>query len=352
MEKQHTAGAFLQPGEGTTALTIVIVNWNGGEKLLRCLHSVRASRTSFPVKVIVVDNDSVDGSRERATAEFPEFHVVNTGANLGFGRGNNHARPWVDTPLVLFLNPDTELFPDTLEKAVRSLLARPRVGMLGCQMRYPDGTVQQLGLQWFPTPGRAFWELLVPDLLRRWFSPWLCHDPCKSGPVRKLYGGFLLARRDVLDAVGWFDERYFMYAEDVDLSQSVRRAGWELYYDAGCAIVHACGGASQRAPSGFSVLMKQRSVEQLIEKHQGRSAARRYRLLVGTAAGLRWLGLTLAAILPSPGLRARLQHARARTRLLWDWAWHGREAAVPARPTPPPREAVPPNGANLLSATP
>ncbi|GIX49823.1 MAG: hypothetical protein KatS3mg132_017 [Limisphaera sp.] len=346
----NTATPRADPGE--TALTIVIVNWNGGEKLLRCLRSIRTSRTSFPLKVIVVDNDSVDGSRERAVVEFPEFQVLNTGANLGFGRGNNFARPWVHTPLVLFLNPDTELFPDTLEKAVRSLLARPRVGILGCQMRYPDGTVQQLGLQWFPTPARVFWELLVPGLLRRWFSHWLCQDPCKSGPVRKLYGGFLLARRDVLDAVGWFDERYFMYAEDVDLSESVRRLGWELYYEAGCAIVHACGGTSERAPSGFSVLMKQRSVQQLIEKYQGRSAAWRYRLLVGVAAGLRRLGLMLAGILPSRGRRVRREHAWARTQLLWDWAWHGREASVPARPTPPPRDTVPPNGASLLSATP
>ena len=317
-------GGSLESG---TALTIVIVNWNGGEKLLRCLRSIRASRTSFPVRVIVVDNDSADGSRERAAAEFPDFQVVNTGANLGFGRGNNFARPWVHTPLVLFLNPDTELFPDTLEKAVRSLLARPGVGMLGCQMRYPDGTVQELGLQWFPTPERVFLELVVPGLLRRGFiSRWLCHDPCKSGPVRKLYGGFLLARKPVLDAVGWFDERYFMYAEDADLSRSVRELGWELYYEAECAIIHLCGGISERAPSGFSVLMKQKSIHLLIEKYQGHFAAWRHRLAVGLAAAIRRFGLLF---MPSSPKR---ENARARTRFLWEWAWEGREATVPSRP--------------------
>jgi GT2 family glycosyltransferase len=70
-----------------------------------------------------------------------------------------------------------------------------------------------------------------------------------------------LIRKPVLDAAGWFDERYFMYAEDVDLSRTVRALGWELYYDADCAIVHACGATSRKAPSGFSVLMKQRSVQ-------------------------------------------------------------------------------------------
>ncbi|MGA4578903.1 glycosyltransferase family 2 protein [Limisphaera sp. VF-2] len=319
-----------------TSLTIVIVNWNGGEKLLRCLRSIRNSRTTFPVKVIVVDNDSRDGSRERAAAEFPEFQVLNTGANLGFGRGNNFARPWVDTPLVLFLNPDTELFPDTLEKAVRSLLDRPRVGMLGCQMRYPEGTVQELGLQWFPTPGRVFLELLVPGLLRRGLlSRWVPrHDPTRSGRVEKLYGGFLLVRKAVLDAAGWFDERYFMYAEDVDLSRTVRALGWELYYDADCAIIHACGATSRKAPSGFSVLMKQRSINQLIEKYRGAGAARRHRWAVALAAGLRLAALWLPYALARGSRRAsaRLETAWQRTRLLWQWACCGREAEVPTQP--------------------
>lgn len=315
------------PGDAQPELTIVIVNWNGGEKLLDCLRSIRASRTSFPVKVILVDNDSADGSRERATAAFPEFRVVNTGANLGFGRGNNYARDWVVTPLVLFLNPDTVLLPDTLEKAVQSLLARPGTGMLGCQQLDPDGTVQELGLQWFPTPERVFLELLVSDWLRRGFpSRWLRHDPMRSGPVRKLYGGFLLARKEVLDAVGWFDEQYFMYAEDADLSRTVRNRGWDLYYEAGCAIIHAGGGASARAPGGFSVRMKQRSIHQLIQKYQGGFAAWRHRWAVALAAALRLCALRL---MPSD---RNWENARVRSRLLWDWAWHGREAAVPARP--------------------
>lgn len=327
---QPTAGA--EP----VALTIVIVNWNGGEKLLSCLRSIRASRTTFPVKVVVVDNDSRDGSREQAAAEFPEFLVLNTGANLGFGRGNNFARPYVDTPLVLFLNPDTELFPDTLEKAVHSLLSRPTVGMLGCQMRYPDGTVRELGLQWFPTPGRVFLELFLPSLLRRRsLARWVPRqDPHRSGAVEKLYGGFLLIRKPVLDAAGWFDERYFMYAEDVDLSHTVQALGWELYYDADCAIVHACGVTSRKAPSGFSVLMKQRSIRQLIEKYQGRFAAQRYQWAVGLAAGLRLVGLSLARRMGIGPATApdRLEHAWQRSLLLWEWACKGREASIPGAP--------------------
>ncbi len=318
------------------ALTIVIVNWNGGEKLLSCLRSILTSQTSFPVRVIVVDNNSQDGSREQAAGEFPEFRVLNTGANLGFGRGNNFARPWVETPLVLFLNPDTELFPDTLEKAVRSLVSRPHVGLLGCQMRYPDGAVQELGLQWFPTPGRVFWELSIPGLLRRKpLARWVPQqDPVRSGSVQKLYGGFLLARKAVLDAAGWFDERYFMYAEDVDLSRTVRDLGWDLYYEAECAVIHACGAASEKAPGGFSILMKQRSINRLIEKYQGPRAARRLRRAVCLASGLRLLGLWLLRKLSAvTGAESRpLDHAWQRSVLLWQWACRGREAEVPDQP--------------------
>ena len=142
-------------------LTVVIVNWNSGELLLRCLRSIRASRTCFAVKVIVVDNDSSDGSREAAQRLFPEFHIFNSGANLGFGRANNLARPLTDTPLVLFLNPDTELKPDTLERCASCLREHPEVGALACKMLYPDGTVQQQGIQWHLTPWRAFVELML-----------------------------------------------------------------------------------------------------------------------------------------------------------------------------------------------
>ena len=332
MTKENVVAA-----EASHAVTVIIVNWNGGENLIRCLHSLLNCTVTFPVKVIVVDNDSRDGSRERAAADFPKFLFLNTGANVGFGRGNNFARPYVQTPLVLFLNPDTVLYPDTLEKAVRSLLRRPRVGIWGCQSRSADGAVRELGLQWFPTPGRVFLELVGGKLLWRRpiarLLPW--HDPQSSGPVEKLYGGFMLCRKEALDAAGWFDERYFMYAEDVDLSHTVRELGWELYYDAECAIVHIGGATSDKAPSGFSVLMQLRSNNQMIEKYQGRCAARRHRWAVGLAAAIRLAVLGIAKFLRvvrGPLMPSRWEAAWERTQWLWQWAWRGREAPIPAYP--------------------
>jgi GT2 family glycosyltransferase len=263
-------------------LTIVIVNWNGGELLMRCLRSIRAHARSDRIAVIVVDNDSTDGSRESAMATFPEFRILNSGANLGFARGNNVVRPLVDTPFVLFLNPDTELTDGALDRAMRCIHEHPEAGALGCRMLEPDGTVQELGLQWPMTPVTALVELLfVTDRSRRLYGRWLpTADPSHSGYVRKLYGGCLLVRKAVMDEAGWFDERYFMYAEDADLSRTIRAMGWKLYYCAEAVIVHVGGGVTVAAPSSFSTLMKQESINKLIEKYQGSGAAALHRVAV------------------------------------------------------------------------
>lgn len=302
-------------------LSIVIVNWNGGELLLRCLRSIRASRTTFPVKVIVVDNDSHDGSREAAQGEFPEYHIFNSGSNLGFGRANNLARPLVETPLVLFLNPDTELMPETLEKMVGLMGQRPEVGAAGCLMRYPDGTVQEQGLQWYPTPLTVFLELVVANrAVRQVFWRWLPRlDPLQSSYARKLYGGFVMARKDVLDQAGWFDDRYFMYAEDVDLSRTIASKGWQLYYSSAAEILHVSGGTSAKASSGFSVLMKNESLATYMSKYYSLTGNLLYRLAILIAAVCRTI--VLVTLVVFTGQSASRWHASLRKQgLMIQWA--------------------------------
>lgn len=315
-------------------LTIVIVNWNSGELLLRCLRSVQSSLTSFQVKVIVVDNDSHDGSREAAQREFPEFHIFNSGANLGFGRANNLARPLTDTPLVLFLNPDTELRADTLEGSVRCLRERPDVGALGCKMCDPDGSIQEQGIQWHLTPWRALLELLVVTRdNRKRLAHWLpTLDPNRSSYVCKLYGGYLLCRKDVLDQAGWFDERYFMYAEDGDLSRTVESLGWRLYYTADVEIIHVAGGTSAKAPSNFSVLMKQDSIAKMMRKFYGDSAVLRFRLAIALGASVRLVGLSIlrcAAFFRASGSTQRLQNSLFKHWLLLLWSLGLKHASPP-----------------------
>jgi GT2 family glycosyltransferase len=138
--------------------------------------------------------------------------------------------------------------------------------------------------------GRVFTTRGARRRLRRWL-PGI--DPLKSTTIRKLYGGFVLARREALDRAGWFDDRYFMYAEDVDLSRTLTDLGWKLYYCADAEIIHVSGGTSSQAPSGFSVLMKNQSINLLLEKYQGRTGALLHRAAVALGAAARLLVLLL-----------------------------------------------------------
>jgi hypothetical protein len=322
-----------------TKLTIVIVNWNGGHLLMRCLASIRASRCSADLDVIVVDNRSSDGSREAAALAFPEFRVIDSGSNLGFGRANNLAAALTDSSVVLFLNPDTELMEDTLEQALRCLDEQPEVGALGCRMLYRDGRVQELGLQWHATPWTVLLELLFitsrsKDYLRRWLPT---IDPLRSGHVNKLYGGFMMVRKEILDAAGWFDERYFMYAEDADLSRTILGLGWKLYYCSEASIVHVAGGVTVDAPSTFGFLMKQESVNKLIEKYEGRRAAELHRVAVFVGGLVRLSAVlpcrTIAMLRGNEASIARWKASSLKQRQLLLWSLGLRKASVPLAPS-------------------
>lgn len=279
-------------------VTIVIVNWNGGEFLIACLDSIRRSRAAFPFNVIVVDNDSADGSREEAQRRFPTFKIFNSGANLGFGRANNLTRSLIEGGLVLFLNPDTELRESTLQVVVDEMLARENVGALACKIVDEKGEVQPLGLQWFPNPWTALVEVLfvttqTPKSIMRLLP---VRDPMVSASVDKLYGGFLLIPKEVMDAVGWFDERYFMYAEDADLSRSIRARGLQLYYTVATEVLHLGAASSDKAPSGFAILMKLESINKMITKYHGGLAAFLHRLVILFGSLVRMLVLSICAI--------------------------------------------------------
>jgi hypothetical protein len=274
-------------------LTIVIVNWNAGDMLRNCLASIRNAPKARKVEVIVIDNASADGSRELASREFPEFQVINSGANLGFGKANNLARPHVRTPLVLFLNPDTVVLGDALDQMAVFLETHPETGAMSCQMKYQDGSVQGLGIQWFPTPITEFFQLALLSagsrkFLGRILPTW---NPEQSGYVKKLYGGCLMARKELLDEVGWFDERYFMYAEDVDLCRQITNRGRKLYYLSSAAIVHLVGGTTSNTSHGFHTLMKCESVAKLMAKYHGRAGCFLYILAILVAAPIRLLGV-------------------------------------------------------------
>jgi GT2 family glycosyltransferase len=274
-------------------LTIIIVNWNTRELLRNCLRSIREFHDGLSVKTIVVDNKSADGSAEMVEKDFPEMELIRSGGNIGFARANNLAVPKAASEFVLFLNPDTELRADTLRKMVEFLRVRRDVGALGCKIRDASGEYQELGIQRFPTPATEFLRILLfsAKTRKKFGSIFPYHDPHMSGEVIKLFGACLLVRKDVLDKVGSFDERFFMYCEDVDLCQRILAAGWKLYYMSDVEILHLGASASSTAPGQFAVLMTCESFSKLMRKHYGALGSVAYRGVTLGGAQLRLLML-------------------------------------------------------------
>jgi len=290
-------------------LTIIIVNWNTRELLRNCLQSIEQHRGNLAVETFVVDNASKDGSSEMVADCFHQVQLINSGGNIGFARANNLAVPRASADLVLFLNPDTEIRPQSLQKMVQFMQANPSVGGLGCKIRDASGEYQELGIQRFPSPFTELLRLLFFSQKTRRKMPRLLpyHDPHVSGDVKKLFGACLLVRGQVLKEVGSFDERFFMYCEDVDLCQRIDAAGWRLHYLSDAEILHLGASASSTVPGAFSILMGCHSFSQFMRKHHGLAGDASYRMITFLGAQVRLLmllGLKMASALRlcRPGL--------------------------------------------------
>jgi GT2 family glycosyltransferase len=256
---------------------------------------------------------------------FPGVVLLNSGGNLGFARANNIGLAHARSPLVLYLNPDTEIKGQALLQMVEFMRRNPAFGGLGCKIRNLDGSVQPLGLQWFPSPLTELLKFFavsertyhrLPALF-----PW--HDPAASGEVKKLFGACLLVRRTVLDQVGAFDERFFMYCEDVDFCYRITGAGWRLYYLAEAEILHLGGASSASATSSFPVLMMCESFSKFMRKHHGNLGGGAYRAVAFLGAQVRLLvlfALKLAACLRLRSDTAGLREAIRKYTTITKWS--------------------------------
>jgi N-acetylglucosaminyl-diphospho-decaprenol L-rhamnosyltransferase len=231
-------------------VSAVVVNYNARDYLLECVRSLRAVGLD---DVVVVDNASADGSRAALAAADPEARIVATGANLGYGTAANRGAAAAAGRTLLVCNSDVVLEPG----AVKALLARLEeeagagVGLVGPRIENPDGSL-------YPSPrrfpdmavaaGHAFLGLVAPRnrFTRRYRMLDWDHSTTRS--VDWVSGACFLARREAWDAVGGFDEAYFMYVEDVDLCWRARRVGWDVVFEPGARVVHAQGVSSDLAP--------------------------------------------------------------------------------------------------------
>ncbi|MBI5648878.1 MAG: glycosyltransferase family 2 protein, partial [Chloroflexi bacterium] len=228
------------------------------ELLRGCLQSVIGNwqlpitNQQLPItEIIVVDNASRDGTVEMVRAEFPSARVIANSENLGFTRANNQALAIAQGRYLFLLHPDTELKPGALQTLYDFAQANSRVGIIGPQLFYGDGSIQSSRRR-FPTLATAFLESTI---LQEWFprnrvlARYYLRDTRDDAiqPVDWINGAAMFVRRDVYDQIGGLDEAFFMYSEELDWCYRAKRAGWEIFYLPTAQVIHYEGKSSEQA---------------------------------------------------------------------------------------------------------
>ncbi|HVX31344.1 MAG TPA: glycosyltransferase [Nitrolancea sp.] len=278
VSRPHMAPAELD-------LSIIIVSYNVRDLLLACLASLEGwlATTNRQVEVIVVDNASSDGSADSVRRRFPATRVIELERNLGFAAANNRAATEARGTSLVFLNPDTTVTGDAFGVMLDYLQEHPDAGVVGPRIVYPDGTTQPTRRR-FPTRRTGFLESTIVQqfwhdnrALRRYYVADRSNDELQE--VDWLVGACLMVRRDTLTDAGLFDERFFMYSEEVEWAHRVREAGWRIVYLPSALIVHHEGGSS-RADLPARQINFDTSKVLLYEKLHGKRVAGALRLFL------------------------------------------------------------------------
>jgi N-acetylglucosaminyl-diphospho-decaprenol L-rhamnosyltransferase len=232
-------------------VSIIIVNWNGGSLLTRCIETIVSSAPKATYEIVVVDNASEDDSLAQLRAsevaatllERRQLRIVKNADNRGFGAANNQAFALTDSPCLFLLNCDTEVRPGAIDTLIEKLNADPRIGACGPKILNSDGSVQ---VSAYFNPPRA-WHTLLSQLWlyrllpRRIRGELLLgghwdHDRERSVPM--LGGAAFMARREMIEQVGGFDERFHMYGEDNEWCWRITKSGWHLMFVPDAVVVH------------------------------------------------------------------------------------------------------------------
>jgi hypothetical protein len=209
-------------------LSVIIVNWNGGDLVPACLQSLAAATQGRPAETWLVDNASTDGSADRAVRDFPHVRLIRNSKNEGFARAANAALAHTSGEFLLLLNPDVQIGADSLNRVLDAMRSDVKIGIAGCP------SVDANGRQ---VPG---YETSYPGQRRE-------NVPAKDGQARDVAwvsGACLFARRELLADIGLLDPEFFMYYEDVDWCYRARASGWRVVSVPDVAVRHDLGGSS------------------------------------------------------------------------------------------------------------
>ncbi len=225
-------------------LFVIVVNWNTKDLLEQCLDSIFSTLTKISFKVIVVDNASTDNSTDMIKNKFSNVILVENRENVGFARANNQAFKLIEQGYyVLMLNSDTILIKDTLQKMIDFMEENPGVGVVAPALRFPDGKFQSGG-GFGPSLKTAFNYFLFlsafsPEIFKGLFIGQRKYNQMISPIEVDWVGGTcMLVRKEAIDRTGGLDESYFMYAEDAEWCERIKKFGWGIYYLPYLEIIH------------------------------------------------------------------------------------------------------------------
>jgi N-acetylglucosaminyl-diphospho-decaprenol L-rhamnosyltransferase len=289
-------------------IAIITVSTSEAHWLRSCLSTVFAHMGDVSSDVVVVDNESRDGTADVVATEFPGARVVPS-RNHGFSHANNRGLMTCDARYVLFLNPDTEIVEGTFEELVRAMDARPTVGLIGVRQVRPDGSLDNT-IRRFPNAVRALGDAFGAERLRR-RPRWLGERELDLSVYDRevacdwTSGSFMLVRREAIESAGFLDERYFMYSDETDFCRRIKTAGWEIRHLPSMTILHHEGKAGIK-PSIVSLDASSRM------RYARKHFSPVHRLLY---FGSLLLGASLRSIYGGSGDRGRLVRAANRRRL-------------------------------------
>jgi GT2 family glycosyltransferase len=292
--------------QGEPLVTVAVVSWNTRELLARCLDSLQPEAASGRADVWVVDNASRDGSAALVRERFPWASLLALDENVGFGAAVNLVGARTHAPWLLIANADVALEPEALDVLLAAGEADPAAGAIAPRLVLPDGQTQH---SVFAFPSLALAAVVATGLAR--VLPWLGKRFLLPGTLEPsarvvpwAVAALLLVRRDAWDAVGGFDERQFMYAEDLDICWRLTRAGRHVRWAPDAAVLHESSAATTQAWGGETTARWQRATYAWMHRRVGPRRTRAFAAVALAGAAARWLALAAAARL-APGRYAQ-----------------------------------------------
>ncbi len=287
-------------------LSVIIVNYNVKYFLEQCLHSVQKACLHLDAEIIVVDNNSTDGSRDFLTPLFPDVKFLWNSQNVGFAKANNLATANAEGEFILYLNPDTLVPEECFVKCLAFFEQNKSAGALGVKMIDGSGNFLKESKRAFPSPLTSLFKLsglarLFPEskLFARYHMGHLSENDNHETDV--LAGAFMMIRRKVLDEVGNFDEQFFMYGEDIDLSYRIQQAGYKNFYFAETPVIHFKGESTKRGSMNY-VRLFYKAMSLFVKKHYSGTRAGIFTFLIQTGIFFRAVFTALGTLLKKTGL--------------------------------------------------